>query len=441
MIIDFTIANFRSLKQEQLLSLSVENPKTHLLDNIAYPANDKVGALKTAGIYGANASGKSNVLLAFAALQWLVVDSGDLKEGEKIPCYEPYALSETTKSAPTSFEIEFACNGLRYIYAVAYNKQKILTESLDFYPSRQKANIFKREEEDTWETISFGGLYKGGTKKIPFFENNTYLSKAGNNAAASDMVRSVYNYFRSMTHLGSRQTIKMLNLYEHDKLVKIISDLLCSVDTGVKKIAKRENKNLNFSPKELESFPEDLRRAFIEDNKYSFVFAHEKEEGGLVLFKEERESDGTRKLFNLLPMLINGFLNGHIMILDELDNSFHPHIAELIIKLFNDPLINTNNAQLIFSTHNINLMSPNLFRRDQIWFATKEKGATSIYSLDEFDKSDVKTSSPFGNWYDEGRFGALPQINYTQITKIFNEVRKHDMKVSRAPNKSSEGAL
>ncbi|KAF2393165.1 AAA family ATPase [Pseudomonas frederiksbergensis] len=440
MIIDFTIKNFRSLKDEQLLSLSVENPKTHLLENISYPSNDKVGVLKTAGLYGANASGKSNVLMAFAALQWLVIDSGDLKEGEKIPCYEPYLLSDKTKTAPTTFEIEFANKGLRYVYSVTYDRQKIIQESLDFYPSRQKANIFKRDEGDTWETVSFGGLYKGGTKKIPFFENNTYLSKAGNNAAAADMIRSIYTYFRSITHIGSGQTIKMLNLFEHESLVKIISDLLCSVDTGVKKVSKRANKN-NILPHELPpGLPEDVKQAFIEDNKYSFVFAHEKEEGGVVLFKENRESDGTRKLFNLLPMLINGFLNGYIMIMDELDNSFHPHIAELLIKLFNDPLINKNNAQLIFSTHNINLMTPNLFRRDQIWFAEKTNGATSIYSLDEFDKSNVKTSSPFGDWYDEGRFGALPKIHYAQITKIFNEVQKHHMKVDRTLSSTVNGA-
>jgi AAA15 family ATPase/GTPase len=440
MIIDFTIKNFRSLKDEQLLSLSVENPKSHLLENISYPSNDKVGVLKTAGLYGANASGKSNVLLAFAALQWLIVDSGDLKEGEKIPCYEPYLLSDQTKGAPTSFEIEFASGGLRYLYAVTYNRQEILQESLDFYPSRQKANIFKREEGDTWETISFGGLYKGGTKKIPFFSNNTYLSKAGNNAAAADMIRSIYKYFRSISHIGSGQKVKMLNLFEHESLLKIISDLLCSVDTGVKSVSKRENKN-NLLPHLPPGIPEEVKQAFIDDNKYTFVFAHEKEEGGVVLFKESKESDGTQKLFNLLPILLGGFLNGNIMIMDELDNSFHPHIAELLIKLFNDPLINKKNAQLIFSTHNINLMTPNLFRRDQIWFADKTNGATSIYSLDEFDKSDVKSSSPFGHWYDEGRFGALPQIDYAKISEIFKEVEKHEIEIDRAPRpKHSKGA-
>jgi AAA15 family ATPase/GTPase len=95
-------------------------------------------------------------------------------------------------------------------------------------------------------------------------------------------------------------------------------------------------------------------------------------------------------------------------------------MAELIIKLFNDPRVNKHNAQLIFSTHNINLMTPELLRRDQIWFTEKQQGATKFYSLDDFDKKKVKPQSPFNQWYAEGRFGAIPNINYQGIVELFN---------------------
>jgi len=133
------------------------------------------------------------------------------------------------------------------------------------------------------------------------------------------------------------------------------------------------------------------------------------------------ESAGTIKLFKMLPILIDAFEDGGVLLLDELDNSFHPHLAELVIKLFNDPNVNKNNAQLIFSTHNINLMSPELLRRDQIWLTEKTNGATLFYSLDEFDKNSVKMDSPFDKWYGDGRFGAIPSIDIEAISKIISD--------------------
>ena len=110
-----------------------------------------------------------------------------------------------------------------------------------------------------------------------------------------------------------------------------------------------------------------------------------------------------------------------MLVVDELDNSMHPFIAELIIRLFNDPEVNCGHAQLIFSTHNISLMSPEHFRRDQIWLTEKVKGATRLFSLEDFDKNKVKPQSPFGRWYAEGRFGAVPKIDYQGIAALLKK--------------------
>lgn len=222
MIIDFTIQNFRSIKDETTLSLYVENPKQHLASHVAYPAGDKIGVLRSAGIYGANASGKSNVLLAFHALKFIACMSGDSKEDQKIPCYEPYRLSELTKNAPVRFELEFFNKeNVRYSYKISFDENAILEESLDFYPTRTPANIFKRTAVDTWQTISFGGLYKGGTKRIPFFKNNSYLSKAGENASTPKMIRSAYKYLRSsLNHLGLTDKVMVKNIHQKEGLVK-----------------------------------------------------------------------------------------------------------------------------------------------------------------------------------------------------------------------------
>jgi AAA15 family ATPase/GTPase len=130
------------------------------------------------------------------------------------------------------------------------------------------------------------------------------------------------------------------------------------------------------------------------------------------------KSAGTQKLFHLAPLIVNVLSNGGVLIIDELDNSMHPFMADIIIRLFNDPDVNKGNAQLIFSTHNITLMSSERFRRDQIWFTEKINGATSIYSLDDFDKNMVKPQSPFNKWYAEGRFGAVPKIDYLRIVEL-----------------------
>lgn len=422
MIIDFTIRNFRSIRDEKLFSMNVENPKSHLTENIAYPAGGKIGVLKTAGLYGANASGKSNFLLAFRALQWIAEDSGDLKEDAKIPCYEPYLLSDSTSNAPVSFELEFFnTDSIRYVYSVSYTNTEIIAESLDFYPSRQKANIFNRQEGDTWETISFGGLYKGGTKRIPFFKNNSYLAKAGNNAGASGIIRSVYGYFRAVSHVVTNSSYMSSRIYQDEQLLSKISSFLCSVDTGITGVLKKENKKSSLGVHIPDTFPADLKEALLIREKFDFYFSHAKDDGGVVSFRERQESDGTQKLFHMLPMLLDAFAEGAVLIMDELDNSLHPHVAELLIRLFNDPVANKNNAQLIFSTHNINLMSPTLMRRDQIWFVEKENGASNLYSLDEFDKASVKANSPFSHWYDEGRFGALPHIDYAKILELLRQ--------------------
>lgn len=425
MIVDFTVTNFRSIKDEQTFSLYVETAGSHLTEHVSYPAGDKIGVLKSAGLYGANASGKSNLLLAFKALQHIVTHSGELKEGEKIP-YEPYLLSEETKLAPTRFEIEFFVPSkehtefLRYRYCLAFTANEVIEESLIFYPSTQKAMIFNRNVVDSWQTIRFGSLYKGGKKRLPFFKNNAYLSKAGNSADSPLMIQSIYNWIRNdLIHLHVNWTRKRLNWSEDSTLVKRIATFLSLVDTGISDISIQE-KIIKFP----DGIPEEIKQYILTQEKYQFLFLHRTEKENIESFEERQESDGTRKLFHLAPLLIQVLSEGGVLIMDELDNSMHPFMAELIIKLFNDPRVNKGNAQLIFSTHNISLMSSELLRRDQIWLTEKQRGATVFYSVDDFDKKKVKPQSPFNQWYVEGRFGAIPAIDYQGIIQLFDQIGK-----------------
>jgi AAA15 family ATPase/GTPase len=439
MIIDFTIQNFRSIRTEQTLSLHVENAGLHLAQHVAYPAGDKIGVLCSAGIYGANASGKSNILTAFEALGFIACHSGDLKDGNEIPCYEPYRLSRATKELPVKFEIEFFnTDNIRYFYSVSFTQDEIVEEILDYYPTRKKANLFTRTATDTWETISFGGRYKGGTKRIPFFKNNSYLSKVGENAGASDLIRSVYKYFNNnLGVLSLNQKLFHPDFFSNGKMVAETAKFLSYVDTGISDI-KTRTKEGKISAARLEKIPEEMRKLYEAMDTEEFLFSHSSEDGLAELFEEKMESAGTQKLFNMIPLLMKAFAAGRVVILDEIDHSLHPHIAEMVIKLFNDPEINTNQAQLIFSTHNTSLMSPDNLRRDQIWFAQKNEGATSFYSLDQYDKSKVKTNSPFPAWYNDGRFGAVPSIDYLSIGNLLRP--KQALTDSVSQSQVDEGA-
>ncbi|MEP7731465.1 AAA family ATPase [Marinomonas primoryensis] len=418
MIVDITIANFRSIKDKQTFSLYAENQSSHLEDNIVYPGDTKYGVHRTAGVYGANASGKSNLLLAFMALRYVATSSGDLKEGDKIN-YEPYLLSNSTKNAPIEFEIEFFLkDGLRYLYNITYNGSQILTESLDYYPSRSKANLFKRLESDTWEDITFGSHYKGGKKKIAFFKNNSYLSKAGNSADSPEIIREIFNFFRQdFSHAAATSNIGAFGWKKDPEMISVVSKILNKVDTGIVDIEFEDDKDVLKNYKFPDSISESIKKEVLEELSKKAFFSHIDDHFEKVLFDKDLESTGTLKLFEMLPVLLKTFEKGGVLLLDELDNSFHPHIAELIIKLFNSKEVNKKNAQLIFSTHNLNLMSPKIFRRDQIWLTEKNNGSTLITSLDEFNKNTVKMNSPFNKWYDDGRFGAIPEIDFYAISK------------------------
>ncbi|EKB8025309.1 AAA family ATPase [Pseudomonas aeruginosa] len=418
MIVDFTFKNFRSFRDEAMLSLHAEHPKNNLLKNIAYPSKDDLSVLRSAVIYGPNASGKSNILLALSALKFVVCETHSFPKDRVIACYEPYLLSEASKNEPTEMELEFVIeDGKRFRYKISFTDRKVVSESLDYFPNKVPANIFDRKPEDTWETVNFGGYYKGGSKRIPFFDNNSYLSKAGNSAASPKLIRDVYEYFSAMMVFDLDYKMPIATIYQHEAMLKFTSDLLKYVDVGVSGITKQEKNFQNFPP----DMPNRFRERFIRENKYEFMFHHKNDKGEDVLFRKTEESEGTQKLFSMFPAIVTCLKIGGVLVMDELENSFHPHIAEILIKIFNDPDVNVNNAQLIFTTHNIELMSHRLFRRDQIWFTSKDNGHSTLYSLDEFDKSTVTTTSPFGDWYADGRFGAVPHVKYKDICNYLVE--------------------
>ena len=421
MIVDLTISNFKSFKDEQVFSLLAEKGLSYHSESVAIlDTEDDIKVLRSAAILGANASGKSNLLNAFRAIQFLGCHSSSLEDGDKIPCYEPYLLSSKTSKSPIHMELEFQTLGLRYLYSVSYNSERILNERLDIYRVGEyktvRANLYSRPESG-WKEVKFGPYLKGGKKKYAFFNNCTYLAKAGNSADAPKILRDAYNYLRSQFFSRPSERHELIGWKDDVSVVNTASKLLASFDTGITSIEIRDRDDFDL-PDFHESVPEEFRKRFIDNQRKEVLFNHLSEDGERIAFKRAFESMGTRHLLRLIPFVIEVLKKGHVMIVDELDASLHPHMAELVIKIFNNDKVNRNGAQLIFATHNTALISPNIMRRDQVWFTEKSSNSSSLFSLDEYDKKFVRHNSPYNRWYEEGRFGATPNIDYSAVFKL-----------------------
>ncbi len=426
MLIDFTVENFRSFKGEQTLSMLVANSMHDHVGNFVELENDAdLSLLKTSLIYGANASGKSNLILALETLRDFVTKSTELKVGDKIPYYIPHRPDPKCAAIPTKLEIEFVSNDkIRYKYTIVYNKEEILLEELVFYPNRQEARLFLREKD---KRMLFGSYFKGKKYSLAdeVLDNNLFLSKAAN--SNHKQLKEIYLYFlRSIKFHTSTDLRNILPKHTTRKLLgkdnltyrtKVIN-FLKAADTGIQAIDIMTQKLDDIDGQLVlpDDMPEALKKKVIEEFTSLPVTFHKVFEGetetGVCRFDLEEESNGTIKMYELAGKIIDVLENGDTFVIDELDSSFHPFMSDYILQLFNNTETNPNNAQLIVTTHDVTIMDPLMFRRDQIWFAEKNRyGATELYSLDEFEKNEVRRDVPFGRWYLSGRFGALPLID------------------------------
>lgn len=415
MIVDFSVGNFRSIQTEQTLSMNVEGGRSRLPNNYTLTDDGKLAVLRSAAIFGANASGKTNLLRAIAALKWLVVSSGGRKEGQRVLPYEPFKLAASHSAAPVHIEVEFVVrSGARYQYSVSFRRDIVLSESLFSYGKRQRAMVFQRDEDDSWETVKFGATYKGGNRKFPFFPNSTYLSRAGNDASAPASIREIYEYFRELTYVGAGHHVLVPGYLKNPMKMKAVTDLICLADTGVSNVTAVENDNAD-EIKLPENMPDEVKEMILEQNSTAYKFWVKAESGDLVEFDQDDMSDGTVRLFEILPLVLDALASGSALLVDEMDAHLHSNLLSLLLQLFHDSEINSKGAQLIFTTHDTNVLDSDTLRRDQIWFVSKDQGVTTLMGLDEYDKRYVRPDSPFEAFYKDGRLGALPRLSYADI--------------------------
>ena len=433
MLIQLTMSNFKSVRDEQIIDFYAPFKRDERAENTFPFPKSKIRVLRSIGFYGPNAAGKSTVFDALGTIIEMIVDK-DFKPENDIPFYNPYRLDSDSRSSPTSFGLEFALpvDGIlpyrRFIYEVVFDKTRFLREKLCAYSlNGRKVTLFSRGPKNTYKSIRMHPALLEEGKRIPFFHNQSYLSAAWKAADAPKTIRVVASYLCGEFRLSRfRPTPEIHTL---DRGI-IAAALLPYADFGIKTVVVRKRRmdpeGVLFLQKYLskEDFKTTLEHMAKRNDAVEFAFLHTNDKDSRGLIKLDEESDGTQAFFELLPKVLDNLDNGFTMLRDEIDTSMHPFLVEFIIRLFNDPEVNVNNAQLLFSTHNLALLSESLLRKDQIWFAEKRSGASTYFSLQDFDDKKVKPTSPFASWYVEGRFGGVPQIDYNGFVKAIKRLRE-----------------
>ncbi len=436
MILKFTIQNFRSIRDQLEFSLTAESGKTKS-DNtfeINLPNEQNERLLRSAVIYGANASGKSNFIRALFNLVRYVQTSNDFNADQPIIFYEPFLFDKSKESAPTAFTLEFVLPEdklfIKYRYHVAIDRDEVTQEILDYFPKGQSQNLFTRSSmsrEGLASVIHTAKLGRNlGYKEYKIFGNQLFISQFGRNFPHEELT-PVYLYLAGIEVWNAldRNRISQLResiaeellLEKNEKLLQRLIKLLRVADTKI------INLSINEAIDPPKPDPEERKRGvYRAGRKSDQVLAHHdyfigKEKVGWRALDISEESAGTRVLFALGGVILKKLEEGGVLFFDELDNSLHPKLSKFLVRLFNNPISNPHNAQLVVATHEVTLLDKDVFRKDQIWFAEKSnEGATEIFSAKDFE--GVRDDTPFDKWYMNGKFGGQPHIK--EIEFIFS---------------------
>ena len=417
MLVEFRIENYKCFRDEQVFSLVAGGDDTLPGNVVDLPIGKGLRLVKSAVIYGANASGKTTLLDALAFFANFIRTSfkrdPDAKTG-----VSPFLLDAASTSKPTSFEATFiAEDGVLYRYGYSLNQTTVLEEWLISYPAGRPRQLFRRRtEEDGKPHFKFSSHLRGEKDKLAEFTrpNALFLSVGAN--LNNPQLLTVYRWLTYQVggvqaqRLGHQTPIARM-LVEKKVESARVRELLKYADLGIVDFVLTEHE---LTPQSLQDAPEDVRKVLQamldnlpepESRMLTVEFVHQAP-NAQVSFDLEDESGGTRQLFALSPFLLSALTEGGPIFVDELDASLHPLLVRALVGLFHNPETNPNNAQLIFNTHDTTLLSSAVFRRDQIWLVEKAPdGASWIYSL--LDYSPRKDEA-LEKGYLQGRYGAIP---------------------------------
>lgn len=423
MLIEFSVGNYLSFKKMVTLSMVASSIREHREKNVFSVGN--LNLLKSAVIYGANASGKSNIFKAIEFMKEFVFDSSKDRQATEEIEVENFKLSTETEGLPSYFEIIFTQNNSRYRYGFEVDFFKVHNEWLFYAPQRTKeSRLFIREGNDFLISESFK---EGKGLQSKTRENALFLSVVAQ--FNGEISTEIIQWFRKLNVVSGlmgtppHQTAIKL---EDDNYKRKVLDFLKVADLGIEEIST-ETVNITNN----KDFITRKKRGNIflsKDGIYniSTFTKHKKYDNNNSFFSyetfelEKNESEGTKKLLSLSVPIIEAIKEGKVLVIDELDSKMHSLLTRFIINLFNTKDENKLNAQLIFNTHDTTILEKKFFRRDQIWFCEKDRyGATDLFSLVEYKTNDgkIRNDASYGKDYILGKYGAIPLFGELDIFK------------------------
>jgi len=428
MFIEFSVANFRSILTRQTLSMVAGPDAAHRQRNVS-PGGDKdLLFLRSSVVYGPNAAGKSNLLRAVETLRRLVqISATGFQEGQAIPV-TPFLFSKEPSEQPSEFEIIFiADDGIRYHYCCMVSPKRVLKEWLVAYPLGRAQRWFEREydTEGQRQRWWFGPNFNAERAERKVWreftrDNALFLSTAIqlNNA----QLRPAFNWITQKLIVlvpgVDLNPFLSLNLLREGGGQEQIMRFMRAADIGIDRLELLEEE---FTPPVPGSLPPGTMRIHFEigsqpggapalqpQKSFRVLAWHKRADSAEdVALDISEESDGTRKLFEFTGGWLHALKHGATLLVDELDRSLHPHMTRFLVGLFHSRS-NTNNAQLVFTTHDTTLLDTDLLRRDQIWFVEKDENqASHLYSLLEYSP---RKDEALERGYLKGRYGAIPFI-------------------------------
>ena len=405
MILEFSCSNHKSIKDRILFSTLAGSDTTY---EEKTESMDDLKILKSAIIYGANGSGKSNFIDAISFMKNLVMNSIKHQPGQGIR-QTPHKLEGFEHDS--EYKIQFAINGIRYMYGFTLKNLLVKEEYLYYVPNGRQAKIFDR----TGDSYTSGSAFRGrfASCKEVLKPNRLLLSVAANFSNVSE-VETVYRFFcEDLVVYGpiNQNDWMKYSLYQmntNPKMKSSVLSFLNELGTGIKDIKVNIDKKI-MEASDLPPFLSDEFKSLLMQNSVDAITArviYDKFETDLM----QEESAGIRKLFAILCPIIDIMVNGKVLICDELESGLHESLVYGLVNLFMD--VKTQKfAQMVFTTHETGLLNLDLFRRDQIWFTELKNGdrSTDLYSLSEI--KNVRKEENFGKGYITGKYGAIPMLN------------------------------
>ena len=411
MLIEFRVKNFRSLRDEQTLSLVADKDKS-LQESNTMPSGIKAAPtlLRSMAIYGPNAGGKSNLIKALQFMRAVVAESASVMHPGQAFHTQSFRFEATSVAQPTEFDVSFVLDGIRYQFGFALTAQRITREYLLVYKAFKPQLWFERyfDEESGKDLYDFGtglkgpkSVWEGATRP-----NALFLSMAVQ--LNSEQLQPVFAWFvkqlaifNEITPLGQHFSIEMLRKPEGKRA---ICDFLTSADISISDIEVVTRK-VSGQAVHFDMAAEKTEVRNEEQEVHELLFHHVTDHGEAV-FSLGDESMGTRNLLFLTGPVLEILDKGMVLVVDELGSSLHPLLVRRLVELFQNSRFNKKGAQLIFTSHDTSLLDQDLFRRDQIWFVEKDRDqASKLYPLSDFSP---RKNEALERGYLMGRYGALP---------------------------------